>query len=148
MTVWSRRADKSRRGTRRPKRPRPRGSRPISLQPLEDRSVPANYNLAWSDPQHLTVSFAPDGTAVDGTQSALFQTFNAGAAPSMARHIPNCGAWSGLRTTPTRVTSGVTSLSASSNFPNIENSATVKPVMLPPGCAKLSTSPAPIGSPG
>src|SRR5262245_11597956 len=50
-----------------------------------------------------------------------------GAAVSIARNIPACGAWSGLKMTATRVMRGASSLNTSSNFPNTEDSAGVKP---------------------
>src|SRR2546421_314890 len=58
-------------------------SRRLIGERLEDRDVPATFGVAWPDPQHLTVSFVPDGTAVDGTQSGLFQALN-GTAPTPA----------------------------------------------------------------
>lgn len=39
---------------------------------LEDRSTPAQFGVPWADPTHLTLSFAPDGTAAVGTPSRLF----------------------------------------------------------------------------
>jgi hypothetical protein len=42
---------------------------------------------------------------------------------------------------------GAISWSTSSDFPNIENSAGVKPLILPPGCARLVTKPLPTRSP-
>ncbi len=49
----------------------------LAIEPLEDRNLlTAYYGLAWPDPGHLTVSFVPDGTSVDGQQSNLFQTLN------------------------------------------------------------------------
>jgi hypothetical protein len=52
-------------------------SRPVSLEVLEDRTVPANFQIPWADPRHLTLSFAPDGTAIAGQSSTLFQKLNA-----------------------------------------------------------------------
>jgi hypothetical protein len=49
-------------------------SRCLCLELLEDRTVPATFGNAWIDPLHLTVSFAPDGTAV-GTQSSQLSSF-------------------------------------------------------------------------
>ena len=45
-----------------------------------------------------------------------------------------------------RLTSGAISLSISSHFPIMGKSTNVKPVMLPPGRAKLATKPCPAGS--
>ena len=50
------------------------------------------------------------------------------------------------RRTAARVTSGATCLSSSSHFPLRPNSNCIKPVVLPPGRAKLWTKPAPTGS--
>jgi hypothetical protein len=47
--------------------------------------------------------------------------------------------------TAARVTLGAISFSAANHFPPTVNSKLVKPVMLPPGCAMLSTKPAPTG---
>ena len=34
------------------------------FQQLEDRTLPATiFGIPWADPGHLTLSFAPDGTA-------------------------------------------------------------------------------------
>jgi hypothetical protein len=52
-------------------------TRRLTLEVLEDRMVPALYGIPWSDPQHLTLSFAPDGTPIAGHSSNLFATLNA-----------------------------------------------------------------------
>src|SRR5262245_36989886 len=52
----------------------------------------------------------------------------------------------GSRRTTTRVTVGAISLSSSSHFPLRLYSNSMKPVTLPPGCARLSTKSAPTGS--
>jgi hypothetical protein len=44
---------------------------------LEDRTAPAIYGQAWPMPTHLTVSFAPDGTAIGAQVSDLFKALNA-----------------------------------------------------------------------
>jgi Matrixin len=49
---------------------RPKSSA-LRLEALEDRSVPAIFGQPWLDGRHLTLSFAPDGTAVSGTGSNL-----------------------------------------------------------------------------
>jgi hypothetical protein len=43
---------------------------------LEDRAVPADFGVPWAEPSRLTLSFAPDGTAIAGQSSSLFQTLN------------------------------------------------------------------------
>ena len=53
---------------------------------------------------------------------------------------------SGLNRSATRLTLGAISLRISSHFPPIDGSKLVRPVMLPPGFAKLATKPSPIGS--
>jgi hypothetical protein len=51
-------------------------SRVLTLEYLEARIVPSMMGLAWQDPTHLTLSFAPDGTEIAGESSVLFQTLN------------------------------------------------------------------------
>jgi hypothetical protein len=52
-------------------------TRRLTLEVLEDRTTPAVYGVPWSDPTHLTLSFAPDGTPISGQTSALFATLDA-----------------------------------------------------------------------
>jgi predicted Zn-dependent protease len=52
-------------------------TRPLTLEVLEDRITPVTFGVAWPDPGHLTVSFAPDGTQAAGAPSSLFRTLNA-----------------------------------------------------------------------
>jgi hypothetical protein len=52
-------------------------SRRLALEALEDRTAPAVYGVPWSDPSHLTLSFAPDGTQIGGQTSTLFATLGA-----------------------------------------------------------------------
>jgi len=49
----------------------------LRLLRLEDRHAPATFGVAWPDARHLTLSFAPDNTAITGGASKLFQTLNA-----------------------------------------------------------------------
>jgi hypothetical protein len=58
-------------------------SRRLCVEVLEDRLTPATWGIAWPNPEHLTLSFVPDGTAVNNAPSTLFQTLNA-AAPTAA----------------------------------------------------------------
>ena len=51
--------------------------RPLLLEQLEDRVVPATFNVPWPDATSLTLSFAPDGTDAAGQRSALFHTLSA-----------------------------------------------------------------------
>ena len=48
----------------------------LGLESLESRAVPATFGVPWSDPSHLTISFAPDGTAIAGHTSTLASTLN------------------------------------------------------------------------
>ncbi len=45
----------------------------LAIEALEDRAVPATFGVPWSDPSHLSLSFAPDGTEIAGHTSSLFQ---------------------------------------------------------------------------
>jgi hypothetical protein len=47
------------------------------LEQLEERKVPATFSVPWPDPQGLTISFVPDGTAAGGQRSELFRTLDA-----------------------------------------------------------------------
>jgi hypothetical protein len=59
-------------------------TRRLFAEQLETREVPATFGVPWPDPQHLTVSFAPDNTSANGSPSALFQTLNAQAPTTAA----------------------------------------------------------------
>src|SRR5438105_471550 len=50
--------------------------KPLRLQvyQLEERTVPAVFGCPWADPEHLTVSFVPDGTLVNGAPSNLYRS--------------------------------------------------------------------------
>jgi hypothetical protein len=56
---------------------RTRRSRRTEVEPLEGRAVPATFGVPWHDASNLTLSFAPDGTAIAGHASSLFQAMNA-----------------------------------------------------------------------
>jgi hypothetical protein len=58
-------------------RPRPR----LAVVRLEDRSLPTTFGVPWADPGHLTLSFAPDGTATPYGPSASTQVLGQ-ATPS------------------------------------------------------------------
>ena len=49
----------------------------LRFERLEARDVPALFGNPWPDADHLTLSFAPDGTDVAGGQSDLFRTLDA-----------------------------------------------------------------------
>lgn len=53
---------------------------PLRVDRLEDRTTPAVWGVPWPDPQHMTLSFAPDGTDVGGSGSVLFSRLGSGAA--------------------------------------------------------------------
>ena len=55
---------------------KPKRRHRLHIESLEDRRVPATWGIPWADPQHLTASFVPDGTAVPGQTSHLFQTLD------------------------------------------------------------------------
>src|SRR5262245_53581063 len=81
------------------------------------------------------------------TAARIRATEKEGAAASTGRRNRSAyGALCGLKTGATRVTCGAVCLSASSHLVPIENSKLVKPVRLPPGCARFGTSPWPTGS--
>jgi len=49
----------------------------LFLELLEDRITPAAFNVPWPEASGLTLSFAPDGTSINGQPSNLFQTLDA-----------------------------------------------------------------------
>ncbi len=51
-------------------------SRRLIVEQLEGRTAPAVFGVPWLDPSHLSLSFAPDGTSIDGETSNLFQTLD------------------------------------------------------------------------
>lgn len=51
--------------------------RRLAFERLEGREVPAVLAGPWADPTHLTLSFAPDGTAIAGHVSDLFASLDA-----------------------------------------------------------------------
>jgi Matrixin len=55
----------------------------LTVEKLEDRIQPSTTGLPW-EYGNLTLSFAPDGTKVDGYQSSLFQTLGSSQAASKA----------------------------------------------------------------
>jgi hypothetical protein len=60
-----------------------RASRPLRLEPLEDRTVPAVFGIAWPT-SNLTLSFAPDGTGVSGFASNAGQVLSSQGANSVS----------------------------------------------------------------
>ncbi|MFO0957413.1 MAG: matrixin family metalloprotease [Isosphaeraceae bacterium] len=53
-----------------------------TIEALDAREVPAALGVPWNDAQHLSLSFAPDGTAIAGHVSSLFQTLDASSPTS------------------------------------------------------------------
>src|SRR5262245_50397176 len=60
-----------------------RRSTQLRLERLEDRCTPASFGNPWPDAAHLTLSFAPDGTALGAESSRLFSLLNAIAPTSV-----------------------------------------------------------------
>jgi hypothetical protein len=59
-----------------------------NLEALEDRSLPSTFGVPWADPNHLTLSFAADGTATPIGSSALSQSMGGvGATSTWQREI-------------------------------------------------------------
>src|SRR5262249_54120798 len=95
----------------------------------------------------------------DCANAAMVRSISpASRTPTGLSSTPNDGAtawialnWAGpivrSRSTATRVRRGAISLSSSSHFAPKPNSKGVKPVVFPPGRARLSTKPMPTGSP-
>lgn len=52
-------------------------SQSLSVERLEERTTPTIFGMPWPDASHLTISFAPDGTSVNGRASQLFGLLNA-----------------------------------------------------------------------
>ncbi|HJZ94359.1 MAG TPA: matrixin family metalloprotease [Gemmataceae bacterium] len=48
----------------------------LRIEPMEDRTTPATFGEAWLDGQHLTLSFAPEGTQIGGVGSSLAGVFS------------------------------------------------------------------------
>ncbi len=49
----------------------------LGCERLEDRHTPAQFGVPWTDPLHLTLSFAPDGTTAAGEPSRLAAALDA-----------------------------------------------------------------------
>jgi hypothetical protein len=57
----------------------------LLMERLEERTVPAVFGVPWTDARHLTLSFVPNGTDVDGVSSTLFgMTGSTSAAATQA----------------------------------------------------------------
>src|SRR6516164_4039259 len=81
------------------------------------------------------------------TSAVMGRTFNfvADSMNGREKNVPLPGTESGLYMMATRASCGTISFNISRYFPAMLACRTVKPVMLPPGRAMLSTNPLPIG---
>jgi hypothetical protein len=59
----------------------------LILEQLEDRCTPSALGQPWPSPNQLTLSFAPDGTLVNGASSNLFATLNRVAPTSQWQQV-------------------------------------------------------------
>ena len=70
------------------KRQKRRRAFAVGLEHLETRQVLSAYNIPWPDSNHLTLSFAQDGTSDAGQRSALYSVMsNAGDTASWQKTI-------------------------------------------------------------
>lgn len=56
----------------------------LNNETLESRCVPATFGLPWTTPQHLTISFAPDGADIHGNPNSLNSFLSADTVSSSA----------------------------------------------------------------
>ena len=71
-----------------------RRSTPLRLQALEARDNPATFGEAWLDGQHVTLSFAPEGTPILGIGSSLGSVLNGlGANSASTRSSGTFQSW-------------------------------------------------------
>jgi len=70
-------------------------ARPTALvmERLEERTVPAVFGVPWTDASHLTLSFVPDGTSVDGVGSTFFGMSQANSAVWQAEILRAVQTW-------------------------------------------------------
>jgi hypothetical protein len=66
---------------------------PLLLERLENRDVPALFGVPWTDARHLTLSFVPDGTPVDGVGSNLFASMPGDAVTWQREILRAMQAW-------------------------------------------------------
>lgn len=55
----------------------------LTVESLEDRCLLAAFGIPWPDARHLTLSVAPDGTAIAGKPSELAQSLSSIASPEV-----------------------------------------------------------------
>ena len=72
-----------------------RHRRLLQLEKLEEREVPSAtiYGNPWLDGQHLTLSFAPDGTNISGSTSTLSQTLTSAGPTSKTDLLRAVATW-------------------------------------------------------
>jgi hypothetical protein len=63
------------------------------MEELERRETPALFGVPWTDPTHLTLSFASDGTSVAGTASNLQASLGANYAAFQATILRAAQTW-------------------------------------------------------
>ncbi len=51
-------------------------SKKLLVEPLESRNLLTIFGVPWPDGSHLTLSFEPDGTSINGSNSNLFAEMN------------------------------------------------------------------------
>ncbi|QEL20127.1 matrixin family metalloprotease [Limnoglobus roseus] len=64
-----------------------RNSFGIGFTSLEDRCVLSIFGTPWADPEHLTLSLVPDGTATEVGASSLVSTLTAADSPGWEREL-------------------------------------------------------------
>jgi hypothetical protein len=105
------------------------------MRPLFD-SLPSRTitrSISAASRTGLTISSTPRAGAASAIDCTNFSAYGRPA--------------SGLNRNAMRLTSGAIIVASSSHLLPISNSNAVKPVMLPPGCARFETKPCPTGSP-
>ncbi len=60
-------------------------NRTLGVEELEPREVPATFGTPWPDGEHLTLSFAPDGTAIGSAPSDSFAALGPDARLAVLR---------------------------------------------------------------
>lgn len=53
----------------------------LHVEGMESRVVPAQFGIAWNDPAHIRISFAPDGTSADGNLTSALNSVLDGQMP-------------------------------------------------------------------
>src|SRR5262245_57301026 len=60
----------------------------LRVQALDDRCLPTMFGIPWADPNHLTLSFVPDGAATPYGPSSVYATLgNAVPTASWQRDV-------------------------------------------------------------